>query len=246
VVKKNDAVVPGHLYGPRQAWHNFHHFNGRLFGGRLFTVHHLLSAYRPVDIEPHGPATSQCDDKLGYINMSKYWQQKGASLILSLLTICFLIVPPVLSRVNPHEIEAHKECPLCGMFPARYSAFQCQIIFKDGTYEAFDSPAGLLAYLLFPDKTGMPHQTPAKVFFRDFVSGKWIDSQTTFFVVGSGIMGPMGIDFLPVAGRKTAEILMQQEKGQHLISYTDVNRQFMIRAANSTWLHYLAQKIVLQ
>jgi len=171
---------------------------------------------------------------------------KNTLLVFTLLITICAMASSIHGETAPYQIEQHKECPLCGMFPARYIEFQCQVIFEDGSYEAFDSPAGLLVYLLFPDKTGIPHQLPLKVYFRDFTSREWIDSASTHFVVGTEVMGPMGIDFFPVSGKKQAEIVKTMEQGALVISNDRVDRQFMIKAANSNWLHFLARKIVLE
>ncbi len=114
--------------------------------------------------------------------------------------ILFLIVlMGVTSSVfaAPKNIEASKECPLCGMYPARYPEFNCQIIFKDVSYEAFDSAIGLLVYLLFPDKTGMKPKTVAEIYFKDYLKESWLEAGKTFFVTGSEIMGPWGSSFCP-------------------------------------------------
>jgi len=146
---------------------------------------------------------------------------------------------------QPIEVEAHRECPLCGMYPARYPQFNCQIVFKNGSYEAFDSAAGLLIYLLFPDNTGIKLQPVANIYFKDYLKEHWLEAGKTFFVTGSEIMGPMGIEFLPVDSMQAAEEIKTQEKGQNIIHFKEINRQYMIKAAKAGWLHFLAKKLVL-
>ncbi len=142
------------------------------------------------------------------------------------------------------NIEVHKECPLCGMIPARYPQFHCQLVLKSGDYVAFDSAAGLLTYLLFPDKTGMEPGEVSQVYFKDYVTETWIPSDQTYFVVGSEIMGPMGIEFLAVDTEENALVVKRQEKGELIIQYQQIDRQFMLQAAERDWLHFLAQKMV--
>ncbi|MCP3874467.1 MAG: hypothetical protein GY699_15095 [Desulfobacteraceae bacterium] len=145
----------------------------------------------------------------------------------------------------PKKIESHKECPLCGMYPSRYPQFNCQLIFKDGTYEAFDSATGLLLYLLFSDKTGINPKPVDKIYFKHYLKESWLESSKSFFVIGSEIMGPMGIEFLPVDNKHAAEELKNQENGKEIISFKKIDRQYMIRAAKAGWLHFLAKKLVL-
>jgi len=147
---------------------------------------------------------------------------------------------------QPKKIEANKECPLCGMYPARYPEFNCQIVFKDGSYEAFDSAIGLLVYLLFPDKTGIKPKPVAEIYFKDYLKESWLEAGKTFFVTGSEIMGPMGIEFLPVDSEQAAKELKKEEKGEDIVHFKKINRQYMIRAAKAGWLHLLTKKLVLE
>ena len=147
---------------------------------------------------------------------------------------------------QPIKIESHKECPLCGMYPARYPEFNCQIVFIDGSYEAFDSAIGLLVYLLFPDNTGIKLKPIAKIYFRDYLKESWLEAGKTFFVTGSEIMGPMGVEFLPVDSKQAAKELKKQEQGQDITHFKEINRQYMIKAAKAGWLHNLAKKLVLK
>jgi len=162
-----------------------------------------------------------------------------------LFLIVFIGLPGGVSA-QPKKIEAHKECPLCGMYPARYPQFNCQIIFTDGTYEAFDSAIGLLVYLLFPDKTGIKPKPAAGIYFKDYVKESWLEAENTFFVAGSEIMGPMGVEFLPADSMQTAEALKIQEKGEEIIHFKEIDREYMIKAAEAGWLHFLTKNLVLK
>lgn len=146
--------------------------------------------------------------------------------------------------LEPRQIESHRECPLCGMYPARYPQFNCQIIFEDGTCEAFDSAAGLMVYLLFSDKTGITPKPVGKIYFKHYLKESWLEADKTFFVVGSEILGPMGIEFLPVDSEQGAKEVKKQEKGEDIIHFKKIDRQYMINAANAGWLHFLAKQLV--
>jgi len=163
--------------------------------------------------------------------------------------ILFLIVlfgTTNCASLQPIKIEPHQACPLCGMYPARYPQFNCQIVFKDGSYEAFDSAIGLLVYLHFPDHTGIKLKPVAGIYFKDYSKAGWLEAGKAFFVVGSEIMGPMGVEFLPVDSEQAAEELKKEEHGQDITDFKEINRQYMIKAAKAGWLHYLAKKMVLQ
>ena len=150
------------------------------------------------------------------------------------------------ASLQPIKIEPHKACPLCGMYPARYPQFNCQIVFKDGSYEAFDSAVGLLVYRLFPDNTEIKLKPIAQIYFKDYFKEGWLEAGKTFFVTGSEIMGPMGVEFLPVDSEQAAKELKKQEQGQDITHFKEINRQYMIKAAKAGWLHFLAKKLVLK
>lgn len=177
--------------------------------------------------------------------MTKFSESRCVSVIFiilfGLLTGCSVKAPQ-----KAFTIESHKECPLCGMIPARYPRFHCQVILESGDYIAFDSAAGLITFLLFPDKTGMEPGKVDSVYFKDYLSETWIHSDKTFFVIGSEIMGPMGIEFLAVDSYEKAMELKKQEKGVWIIHYKKVDRQFMIDAAAKDWLPFLDKKLISQ
>lgn len=144
------------------------------------------------------------------------------------------------------KIESHKKCPLCGMYPARYPKFNCQIVFQDGSYEAFDSAIGLLVYLHFPDKTGLKLKPVAGIYFKNYLKEGWLEADKAFFVTGSEIRGPMGVQFLPVDSKQAAEELKKQAQGKDIIHFKMINRQYLINAAKAGQLHKMAKKLVLK
>ena len=147
---------------------------------------------------------------------------------------------------QPLEIESHKKCPLCGMYPARYPKFNCQIVFKDGSYAAFDSAIGLLVYLHFPDKTGIKLKPVAGIYFKEYLKTGWLEADKTFFVTGSEIRGPMGVQFVPLDSRQAAEELKRQAKGKQIVHFKMIDRQFLVNAAKTGQLHKMAKKLVLK
>jgi len=167
----------------------------------------------------------------------------------NILLICLVIVLFGMTNwafAQSVEIESHKKCPLCSMYPARYPKFNCQIVFKDGGYEAFDSTIGLLVFLNFPDKTGLKLKPVAGVYFKDYLKGGWLEADKAYFVTGSDIRGPMGIQFMPVDSAQAADILKKQANGKDVVHYKMIDRQYLINAAKAGQLHKMATKLVLK
>jgi nitrous oxide reductase accessory protein NosL len=174
---------------------------------------------------------------MGGVNMKKY-------LLIFFLIILFGMTNWAFSQ--PLEIESQKKCPLCSMYAARYPKFNCQIVFKDGSYEAFDSTIGLLVYLHFPDKTGIELKPIAGIYFKDYLKAGWLESDKSFFVTGSDIRGPMGIQFLPVDSEQAANNLKKQAHGKDIVHFKMINREYLINAAEAGQLHKMAKKLILK
>ena len=164
--------------------------------------------------------------------------------LLIVLTVLFGMTNWGFSQSQ--TIESHKRCPLCSMYPARYPKFNCQIVLKDGRYEAFDSAIGLLVYLHFSDKTGKTLPPVAGIYFKDYLKGGWLEADKAYFVTGSDIRGPMGIQFLPVDSELAADNLKKQANGKDVVHYKMIDRQYLIIAAKVGQLHKMATKLVLK
>lgn len=172
----------------------------------------------------------------------------GLKKILTVLILLLWTLVPVMAgdHKQAKTIEPHKECPLCGMYPAKYPEFQCQIIFEDFSYEAFDSPLGLLIYYLFQKEYDPENRAIEYIFFRDYANHEWISADETLFVIGTEVMGPMGIDFLPVANKKDAQQLFDREKGSVMIGFSEINQAFLLKAYQQDWVHHLAGMVLSQ
>ena len=101
-------------------------------------------------------------------------------------------------------------------------------------------------YLHFPDKTGKALKPVAGIYFKDYLKHGWLEAEKAYFVTGSDIRGPMGIQFLPVDSQQAAEELKKKANGNDIIHFTKINRQYLINAAKAGQLHKMAKKLVLK
>ena len=122
----------------------------------------------------------------------------------------------------------------------------CGNTFEDGSYEVFDNSIGLLVYLHFPDKADIKPKPVAGIYFKDYLKEGWLEADKAFFVTGSEIRGPMGVQFLPVDSQQAAEELKKQAKGKDIVHFKMINRQYLINAAKAGHLHKMAKKLVLK
>jgi len=123
------------------------------------------------------------------------------------------------AMLAPRPIPADARCPVCGMYPARFSRWATQSIFKDGAAHYFDSPLDLFVFLQGIDRYDRRY-TPDDVaisFVTDVESGQLIDAEDAFFVHGSSALGPMRDADLPAfASREAADGFIRSRNGRVL------------------------------
>jgi copper chaperone NosL len=117
--------------------------------------------------------------------------------------------------IEPNEND---NCPVCGMFPARYPYGKCQIKTKSGQTIHFCSTQCLFAFLgkqeLYVDKA----IDPLLIWVVDRNSGMWISGRTAFYVIGSKkVFGPMGYEALPFNSLREAEEFVSTNGGDSSI-----------------------------
>lgn len=124
-----------------------------------------------------------------------------------------------LAMLAPRPIPADARCPVCGMYPARFSRWAAQSIFKDGAAHYFDSPLDLFVFLQDMDRHDRRY-TPDDVainFVTDLESGQLIEAEDAFFVHGSSAVGPMRDADLPAfASREAADSFIRSRNGRVL------------------------------
>lgn len=143
----------------------------------------------------------------------------------------FLLVLALAAAIQagqeePREISAEKACPVCGMYPHRYPDWHAQVIFTDGSMEAFDGGKCMFRFLLNMEKFA-PGRTAgqiAAIKVRDFAGAAWIDGTTAHYVVGSREMGPMGRELIPFATRAAAEEF-RKTKGGSVKVYGEIDME---------------------
>ena len=131
-------------------------------------------------------------------------------------------------NTSPRVIEKDKNCPICHMYPARYQKLQAQVVFKDGSYHAFDGCKHMFNFLIHMEKYDKDHsrEDVAKSWVKDFNSGKWIEAEEAHYVAGSSVMGPMGKDLIPFNNHMDA-MKFHKEKGGEMVHFADVTMDLL-------------------
>jgi len=144
---------------------------------------------------------------------------------MPVVLVSMLIVSSICFAAEPVKLSAREECPVCGMYSAKYPKFKTEIIFKDGTHVAFDGPKDMFKYYFNPPayKASKKQADIEAVFVTDYRSLLWVDGRKAFYVLGSTVMGPMGNELIPFGNRKDAEKFMGEHAGKTLLLFDEVS-----------------------
>ena len=123
-------------------------------------------------------------------------------------------------------IEPVKEdkCPVCGMFVYKYPKWVAEIIFKDGTYAAFDGPKDMLKYYFNVPKynKSKTKEDIAEIYVTEYYTTGKVKAGDVNFVLGSEVYGPMGMELVPVKGKKETETFMKDHKGKRALAFDEI------------------------
>ena len=139
--------------------------------------------------------------------------------------ICLVVfaVSPAVAERKPVAPTENDKCPVCGMFVAGYPEMLAEIIFKDGTYAVFDGPKDMFRYYL-----NMKKYNPSKnindidsIYVNEYYNLTFIDGRKAYYVVGSDVYGPMGMELIPFLKEADASAFKKDHKGK-ILRFGDV------------------------
>ena len=114
-------------------------------------------------------------------------------------------------------VDNKDQCPVCGMYPARYPKHKCQITAQDKKVYHFCSTQCLFEFLKNTKAYVKADVKPFQIWVIDYPTGDWISGKTAYYVVGSGQQGPMGWEAFAFDKKKAAEIFIGKEGGKVLL-----------------------------
>jgi copper chaperone NosL len=149
------------------------------------------------------------------------------ALLSGILFTFVLLSAASAADVKPVPIKKSDKCAVCGMFISGYGNWAAEIVFRDGTYAAFDGPKDMFKYYLNLSKytRGKKQSDIAGVFVTEYYSTKMMEAQGLFFVKGSDVMGPMGAELVPVATMEKARTFMKDHGGRKILRFSDVTME---------------------
>jgi len=141
------------------------------------------------------------------------------------LSVTLLFTQTVTATSDaPQIIPEDQSCGKCGMYPARYPQWQTQVVFDDGSMVPFDGAKCMFGFIFNMSKYDAAHskENITKIWTKDFNSGEWLDAKSAHYVIGSGVMGPMGKELIPFKEAASAQAF-QKEHGGNLAGYDSIS-----------------------
>lgn len=156
--------------------------------------------------------------------------------IINLSMICSLAVVLLLlssasapaEMKKPVEVKKGDKCQVCGMFVSGFPTWAAEIIFNDGTYAVFDGPKDMFRYFFNIGKysPGKKQADINAIYVTEYYSAKFMDARKgVFFVLGSDVNGPMGIELVPVDTLEKAKEFMKDHRGKKILKFDEVNKE---------------------
>lgn len=120
-------------------------------------------------------------------------------------------------------------CPVCGMFVYKYPKWAAGFVFQSGARFFHCCPKCLVHNLHNVPKyqPGETRDSIRQIWVTEYYTTKPTDARDVFFVVGTNLVGPMGLDLIPVRGKIAAETLKKDYQGEFVVTLDEVTVEML-------------------
>ncbi|NOX20087.1 MAG: nitrous oxide reductase accessory protein NosL [Nitrospirae bacterium] len=148
------------------------------------------------------------------------------TIIVALFVISFIATSAFASGFIAPTMK--DKCAVCGMKVSMYPKWIAEIVFNDGTYAAFDGPKDMFRFYFNMSMYSKKTKADIKeIYVTDYYTTKPVKAtdEDVYFIIGSDVYGPMGIELVPVKGKSAAETFMKDHKGKRMLKFNEVTPQ---------------------
>lgn len=123
-------------------------------------------------------------------------------------------------------------CPVCGMFPAKYPQWSAGFVLRNGARYFHCSPKCMLHNLHNIPKyqPGESRKNLAGIWVTEYYTTRRMDAHEVWFVAGTDLSGPMGLDLIPIKGREAAENLRRDYHGESILALDEITADIVEKA----------------
>lgn len=143
-----------------------------------------------------------------------------------ILTFVLLILASCDNEKGLKPVDIHYGqdiCERCKMIISE-ERFSSQMIFENGEVYNFDDIGGMISYVsenkINPEKQ--------KMYVKDFITTKWIDSEKAVFISVEKINTPMGFGLIAVSDKDSADKIISEHGGKYVGNFDNVT-EFIIK-----------------
>ena len=141
---------------------------------------------------------------------------------LSFLVLFFALVSAPLYANPVIGPDENTRCEVCGMFISPYPNWVASLEMTDGRRFYFDGPKDL--FIFYSDLTKyLPDATYEQVkdlFVTEYYTTQMVNAREVYFIAGSDVRGPMGMELVPVDGRDAAETFRRDHNGSKIMRFS--------------------------
>ena len=140
--------------------------------------------------------------------------------VVLLLWFCFM-VPAACLAAEQLQPSTEDRCAVCGMMVSPYPNWISVVTLKDNTHKFFDGPKDMFLFI-FDLQKYQPGATVAditEVQVSEYYTLNRYDARELFFVAGSDILGPMGPEFVPVAGAQALKTFIKDHGHEKVMRF---------------------------
>jgi len=137
------------------------------------------------------------------------------------LLLCLLLLPLTTWAEAPQNPGPEDRCPVCGMFVDPYPNWVSVAVSSSGERYYFDGPKDMFRFLA-DQSTYRPKDDAGEglqLWVTEYYSTRRLQAEEVFFVVGSDVLGPMGEELVPVAGKEAAETFLRDHGGSAIMMF---------------------------
>ena len=143
-------------------------------------------------------------------------------LITTLLTANDLNTPQTVTITPPKDAK----CPVCGMWVAKYHKWVTMLdLGKEKLY--FDGVKDMMKFYLDPVRFKHPKEKVLGAWVTDYYTLKRLDAHKAYFVTGSNVYGPMGVELIPFATKADAQEFMHDHHGKAIVTFSEITPKLL-------------------
>ncbi|MDQ1331538.1 MAG: hypothetical protein QG578_1806 [Thermodesulfobacteriota bacterium] len=133
------------------------------------------------------------------------------------------------AEIKIPEPSDKDKCPVCGMFVKKYPDWTTVIVFKNGSRQYFDGAKDMFKYLFDMKRYDSRNKKEdiVSIAVKDYYRLSWIDAHSAWFVEGSDVYGPMGLELIPLAKEADAREFITDHKGKRILKFPEITREII-------------------